>query len=1077
MNPDEQPPASVRAVDERPPRLPFPLLALCFFGSGATGLVYELLWTRRLQLTFGSTTYSVTTVLAAFMAGLGIGSYLVGRRVDRAPARGARTYALLELGVGVYALLSLPILSGVEAIYGALQSSLQLGQAGATILKFALSFPVLALPAALMGGTLPALVRTVTVTRSALPHEVSRLYGINTVGAATGTALAGLLLIEHLGLWRSMVLAASVNLLIALVVLLAYRVAPRAAALAPEPLPPAPEAPVGGRRPVSPEVLFASVAVVLTGFLSMLYEIVWTRLLTLSLGSSTYAFTIVLAIFLVGIAVGALLYSLAAKSRAPRALDLALLLLALALWVAFTVAAIPALPGTLVRLAQIPGIHHERVLLFEALFATFLLLVPTLLLGAGLPMAMGILSRELGRAGRDVGGAYLANTGGAIVGSVLTGFLLIPLLGTRTTLVAALVLHLVFVGAGVAFFARRLAWRAALVAAVVGAGFFTLAQEPWPPVVYDSGLGFRLPSTQSSSLFLMERMLERTPNKLLHREEGMNATISIRRFQDDISLLINGKPDASSRGDMGTQVILGAVAMVAHPKPEDVCIVGWGSGVTAYTATFFPEMKHLDVIEIEQAVLRTSPFFHLVNGAVEDHPKVRVVYDDARSQFLTGDRRYDLIISEPSNPWMAGVSGLFSKDFYDLAKRRLKPGGVFGQWLQLYRIDAPTLGVVIRTVLDSFPNVQLFHSDPYDVILLASDRPVRFSLARVERAYRADARLPAHMGMYGPGTRPEEFFGTYLIGRSTLEKIAKRFPGPPMTDDRPILEYQSVRSLYYPNEKHLQALWRAKVELGDLQPLIDGPRPPLPLALVGAGAIAALSPPLNLYVTGFGFKRFPSDPDVVLARAKSYYRNNYPRAALAILEKLDGLPAYAKERALLESRALLSLGKADEALAKLEGLGDHRPTVRRLMQLRAALKAGRSEVAWRAVEELLRGLDDPRDLDTRRVSRSTVYSKIGELVLKSKEHARAVRLLESRREPMGGNLDRLFSLLDAYRGLGRRRDAVRILEETRTYGLIDDERLELCEKVYREAGRAAAARVCHEERVRLSGVPEGKTLW
>ncbi|MCA9668448.1 MAG: fused MFS/spermidine synthase, partial [Myxococcales bacterium] len=838
----------------RPIDLPLRLLTLCFFGSGLTGLVYELVWTRRLQLVFGSTTYSVTTVLAAFMAGLGIGSYLIGRRVDRSPEQGARIYAYLEIGVAIYAAISLPLISGVEWLYGVMQRSLELSPSGAALLKLALAFPVLALPAGMMGGTLPALVRATVRRRQGLHRAVGRLYGVNTIGAAVGTLLTGMLLIELLGLWRTVLLSATVNAGIGILVLSRLRAAERAVKEAarhregpPEreealeererAAPPVPA--VGLRYHLRrPDVLFCALAVVLTGVLSMSYEVVWTRLLGLVMGSSTYAFTIVLGIFLVGIASGALLYSRIARGREPSALGLAQLLCALAIWVALTLAFIPSLPRMLMALAQLPGLSFSRVLLFEIVFATALLLVPTLLLGAALPMAMGIVSRALGQIGRDVGGIYLANTLGAIAGSVLTGFLLVPWLGCQRTLVAGLVANVILVGVGFGAFARRPLLRAfgGAIAALIG--MMAVAQAPWPAVLFDSGLAYRLHEVNAKSNLELEKRLRRLPNKLLFRSEGVNATISVRQFEEGITLLVNGKPDASTSTDMATQVVLGGLAALIHPAPRDVNIVGWGSGVTARTVSLLPEVRRLDVIEIERAVLAASRYFHPVNGAIERDKRVKVYYDDARSFYLTNERRYDVIISEPSNPWMVGVSGLFSADFYALAKRRLKPGGIFGQWLQLYRVDARAVALVLRTVRQAFRHVQLWLSDPFDVMLVASDSPIRPSRDRIATAYRQAPELARLMAAYGPGRTPDAFFGCYLLGEKSLARVAARLGDAVMTDDRPVLEYRAVRDIYRPTRHHLRALMSLKLAAGDiLPPLAKGSTPPA-LGAVIAGAAA-----------------------------------------------------------------------------------------------------------------------------------------------------------------------------------------------------------------------------------------------
>ena len=636
--------------------LPFPLLAVCFFASGFTGLVYELAWLRRLQLTFGSTTYSVTAILAAFMAGLGFGSYLLGRAVDRRRWNGVRVYALLELCIGLYAAVSLPLLGVAEGLFAAIQSGLALGHGGATLLKFALAFPVLALPAGLMGGTLPALVRGVLHRRSSLGGAVGWLYGLNTAGAALGTGLSGFVLIEAIGLWKSVALAGAINISVGALVLALLHVwqdrpegddadEPSADADATTsdddpPADPAPSAdpPEPFRRHLKNlPVLFCAASVVLTGALSMLYEVAWTRMLSLTVGSSTYAFTIVLSIFLVGIALGSMLYGalcrLAGPNHTPRPLTLAWLLFGLAVYAALTLAAIPHLPLLMLWVNQLPGATFTRVMLFQTGMALAVLLVPTLILGAALPLSMAIISRALGlgAVGRDVGGVYLANTGGTIVGSVLTGFALIPLLGTQTTLVAGLCANIALAAVGLALFCRGIWRRAVFSSLAVAVALWAVDRPAWPAWVFDHGLHYQHRLKPAEDPVIVQRRLRRQPSSLLFFEEGVNATISVRAHNDAVTLFVNGKPDASTKDDMPHQSLLGLVPALAHPKPRTVGLVGWGSGVTAHTLTFFPEIERIDVAEIEPAVLRASEHFSSVNGNAHRHPKVHVVVDDARS--------------------------------------------------------------------------------------------------------------------------------------------------------------------------------------------------------------------------------------------------------------------------------------------------------------------------------------------------------------------------------------------------------------------------------------------------------------
>ena len=1069
---------------QRLARLPPALLYACFFASGLTSLVYELVWVRRLNLVFGSTTYSITTVLAAFMAGLGLGSYLVGRRV-RAGRGGARTYAYLELGVAAYALCSLPLISGMEWVFAAAQGSLGLGQASGVVLKFVLAFPVLVVPAALMGGTLPALARAVVRSRAALHRGMGRLYGINTVGAALGTLLTGLVLIEHLGLWRSVILAALLNVCIGVAVLLVLR---RTAGSdgENERLPREDAAPASRADSESsllghlraPAVTYSVVAVAACGMLSMAYEVIWTRLLSLTMGSSTYSFTIILGIFLLGISGGSLLLSGLARRRPPRALTLAMFLSALAVWVTLTVMAVPHLPALWLYLAPLLQGSLPLVLAGETALAGALLLVPTMLFGAALPLGMGVAARELGQVGRDVGGIYLCNTLGAIAGSVLAGFVLVPLWGTRASLLFCLAVNLALAGAGLVLFSTTTARRLAGVVLVALMGTAAVLQPPWPAAVFDAGLGHRLALDSPTSPYERAKKLNWVPSRVLFQEEGVNATVTVRQFPEGLTLLVNDKPDASTHWDMGTQALLGTIPMLAHPRPRDVAVVGWGSGVTVHVTTFFG-VRRVDAMELEQAVVRASPLFHRVNGAAERNPLVHVHHDDARSYLLTTRRRYDVLISEPSNPWMAGVSSLFSTDFYKLVRRRMRPGGVFGQWLQLYTLDSRSVALVLRTVLRSFTHVQLWHTDPSNLLLLASDRPIRLSLDRVRRAYQADKRLGQYMGAYGPGPLPEQFFGCFLLGRAALEKVVARFPDEVMTDDHPVLEYRAVRSLYRPVRKHMEGLWKLKLQQKALLPPLKGKAPPMSAVLAGASRLMRYNRPAADRITTFAMKRYPDEPFVWLARAWHLLDVGNHAAARKLLRKMPNTAGWNARRDLAMCRSLNSTRDHRRAIDALRIL-EYRPTARRLCQLDALIGMGQHDRAWTEAETLLKIMAKKQSLerDVLGLKREQVYRAIGRLARASKSHRRAIVAVSARQERDSGETDRLKVLLQAQ--IAARRppgEVASTLGHLLDFGLTSRDYLKLCSETFGEAGQRARAEACERRMRVLFPRPRDASLW
>ncbi|MCB9558190.1 MAG: fused MFS/spermidine synthase [Deltaproteobacteria bacterium] len=1078
------------------------LLLSCFFGSGMTSLIYELIWVRRLQLTFGSTSYSITTVLAAFMAGLGIGGFVFGRMIDRKPERAAQLYAYLEIAIGLYALLSLALLSGVEQIYAVVQRSIGLGPKSAMLLKFALAFPVLTFPATLMGGTLPALVRAFVDRRGCLGQRLGQLYGINTIGAAVGTLATGFFLLQYLGYWPSIATAAALNGVIALAVLRRQRSSSPTAAVPPS----AKEAPAKMVRLRDhlrrKDVAFAAAALVTSGALSMCYEVVWSRLLALVGGSSSYAFALVLTIFLLGISGGSLLFSRWARQKEADVSQLTLLLGLLAVWATISLALIPRLPAWLLSLTQIPGLSLPRLIAMQGALALALLLVPTLLLGAVFPVAISNITRALGEVGRDVGGAYLANTIGAICGSVITGLLLIPALGTRTTLLVALGLNLVIVAAGVLLFSTSALRRIQGLAALALVVLLAWRMPAWPAHFYDAGLGSRLDQVMVRNERQLQKELFRSPSKLLFLREGVNATISVRRFSSGTSLLINGKADASDSGDMSTQVNLGLIPMLAHPKAKHVGVIGWGSGVTTAVTLQFPRVEQVEAIELEQAVIDASPLFAHVNHGAERDRRVRLVVDDARTHFLVSQRRYDVLISEPSNPWMPGIASLFTQEFYAQAKRRLAPGGVFGQWLQIYRLDAPAVASVIQTLLASFADVQLWMTDAGNMIFLASESPLQFSAARVGKIYDERPALRALAAAYGPGSSPDHFFGSYLLDRDALRRIAKRYESNVLSDGRPNLEYRALSSLYRQTHDHLSAFWSAKMTLDRRLPPLVGPTPDFFVAVEGATQLVRNNRPLAAQILAWAsvIDRQQTDrsprassrdggeaaPNIALLRSATRIalRQKDNARALKLAATLVQRSADDSEAHLLYARALVAVDRFEQALSQLDAMGSQRTIAATVYRIIALTGLRRIDQAWRAVGTLFAALDRPPTTDAaaradaQRLTRPLLYrGTLRALLQLSSDKSAAIALLLGRSDEHAGEWDRLNLLMAAQIDTGAAHEAARTLDAIEAYRPMARSHLRRCAAIYQRAGRQRAATRCERLAQQLLISPVHRALW
>ncbi len=746
------------------------LLLTAFFLSGSAGLIYEITWLKALSLIFGGTVYAVTTVLVAFMGGLGLGSWWLGRRFDQ-HLRPAQAYTLLELSIAIAAPLTFAILPWLREIY--------FGLGGGVSVRFAASVLLLLPPTILMGGTFPVMLRVFRAGQTETGRPVGRLYALNTIGAVAGTLAAGFLLIPTLGVLRSALFAAGCNVLAAGLAYLSARTW-RSAADAPEP--------AAEQRGES----IAWVAFV-TGATAMILEVAWTRLLATPLGGSTYGFTIMLAAFLVGIAGGSQLFVLWKRRGAASRGGLAVVLMATMAAGLLSLMVWRRVPEILFRLMKDYGDSFEHIVAVQFAGAFLILLIPALFFGLSFPWIAALYApAEQGAAGR-VGRLYAVNTAGSICGAVLAGFVLIPRLGSYTALAIA-VLGSGLAGVLLLTGRRRLVTFAGFAVFGVSAwsgGFFTRTladQEAVVPTFYFGGRDqSRLTPQETAAM-----------TEVMFLEDGLHATVAVLRAENYVALKVNGKVDASTM-DMRTQVLLAALPLSIHRAPRRVLIIGFGSGVTTLVAALWPGVERVDTVEIEPAVLRAAPFLRELNQEVDRHPRSRMFVDDARHFLFASRERYDVIISEPSNPWLAGIANLFTAEFYKEVRGRLADGGVFVQWVQGYAFLQQDLALVGRTMRAEFPQTTLWHALKNDYLLVASpsatpDAPQYRALFAPETAPQGTAPrdtqelrqlLSRHLAL----EQPEGMWAYFLLGSSGLARFCGT--GEQNTDDHPLLEYRA----------------------------------------------------------------------------------------------------------------------------------------------------------------------------------------------------------------------------------------------------------------------------------------------
>jgi len=751
------------------------LLVILFFLSGFLALVYEVIWIRKLGLVFGSTSIALSTVLGIFFGGIALGSFLFGRIAGRSRNL-IRVYAWLELGVGAFALLFPSLLEFIDRFYGGLYAGSQTRFLLLTLYRVLLVMPLIVVPTTLMGGTLPVLSRYFVSSHAHLSTRIGALYAINTLGGALGAYLCGFHLIYRLGVDATNYAAGAVNLLVgAAAWALSVKVGSAETLGNDASVPAVPsqsdtsEAAGGNRRLVT----LAFVGFGISGLTGLAYEVVWARYLSLFLVSSIYAYTTILTVFLIGLVAGAVLFSRLVERRHG------LLQIFAYVQIGIGLTSLVLLPA-LVRSQEIVSRHADNLFVREFAFCAVLMIVPTTLMGATLPLVSKIATREIRRVGRTVGTLYAVNTLGAIVGSILAGFVLLPWLGIggSNNLLVALNLGLgvviLLIGPGV----RR--WRGLGVAA----GAVALA---W---ILHAGLDARIPTARL-------QQLAGGGQRIVELEEGLVNTVWISRdsvgrrsLWTDSSIM--GRTGRSFRRDLSPQRVQGHIPMLLHSgTPERVLGIAFGTGQTFGAQLLYP-VKRLDVVDISRAVVDVSlRHFGDVQNGLGDDPRVRIVIDDGRAYVDRTSETYDVVSLEMPPHEEAGIVHFYTLDFYRALRERLRPGGLVAQWVPIYNVTPAETASVVRTFLEVFPEAVLWYNAA-DVLLVGYRDEFRIDIATL-REKLADARIAEDLDVsyLGEGdtrlNRPENFLAGLLAGPQALAEMARG--GRLYTDDRPDLEF------------------------------------------------------------------------------------------------------------------------------------------------------------------------------------------------------------------------------------------------------------------------------------------------
>ena len=714
------------------PRPHSPILVVLFIGSGCAALIYEVVWLQLLQLVIGLTTVSLGVLLGVYMGGMCLGSLLLASFISRR-RNPLRVYALLELGIGVTGLAVLFLVPWMSDLYTRFGGSGFLG----IVMRAGVAAVCLLPPTILMGATLPAIARYVEAT----PSGVSWLgffYGGNILGAVIGCLTAGFYLLRVHDMATATYVAVGINLLVALIALaLATRATPVIETTGNQ-LP-------ALESPADAKLVFLTIA--LSGLAALGAEVVWTRLLSLIFGGTVYTFSIILAVFLAGLGLGSAFGSLLARTLAQprRALGICqFLLMAAIAWSALMIVRSlpywPALAGQTVS----PWYQFQ----IDLARAALAMLPAAFLWGASFPLALAAVSRGQVDPGRVVGRLYAANTVGAIVGALGFSLVLVPRLGTQRAqqilvLICGLAAVIALTGAkSVSREPRRLprlALRFGLLAlALIFA--WTVAAVPWGVIAYGRHLASYGKRLAPGIVQEADVPTDGTPDIFAtYVGEGLNGSVAVTKWTTGVRNFHSaGKVQASSDPrDMRLQRMLGHLSALTVANPESILVVACGAGVTAGSFVVHPEVKRIVICDIEPLVPKiVAPMFAKENYNVVNDPRTEVVIDDGRHFIRTTKEKFDVITSDPIDPWVKGCAALNTLEYYEMCKQHLKPGGVMSLWIPLYESDSATVKSSIATFFKAFPHGLLFSNDDlgdgYDAVLLGQVEPTAFNLDQVQ---------------------------------------------------------------------------------------------------------------------------------------------------------------------------------------------------------------------------------------------------------------------------------------------------------------------------------------------------------
>jgi predicted membrane-bound spermidine synthase len=797
-------------------------IALLLLGSGTAALVYQIVWTREFRLIFGGSTSATAAVLAIFTLGLGAGAHFLGRKGDQS-ANPLRVYALLEAGVAVGALASPGLLALARSVYLNLGGEGVLGPVAGTVLRLALTTLVLAIPTVLMGGTLPAAVAAVGSSADPARLRVAFLYGVNTLGAVLGSLVSTFVTLEHLGTKGTLIAAVGLNVFVAALAFVRSRTFVRD------------EADLEGVSRAEPHAAhgpptprrFVLAAAFVTGFVFFVMELVWYRMLSPILGGTVFTFGLILATVLFGIGLGGAAFWFSGL----RTSSVTLRLFAWTCLLEGTLILLPFAAGD--RIAVLAALLRDLsafgfwgAVSGWAVIAGMVCGPASVVAGFQFPLMIALLGRGRASVGADTASAYVWNMVGGILGSLVGGFGAIPLLtAPGVWRLFGLIMIALSVIAAIGSRGPGRGWITGFSLLALLPAFAAGPSAAWRHSQIGVGRSGVEAMTSAPSISEWMSMNRRW---VIWEADGVESSVALRVGRG-LNFVVNGKIDGHATLDAPTQIMAGVLPAILHRAPRTAMVIGLGTGGTAGWMAAVPAIQRVDVSEMEPRIVDVARQLSAVNERVLSNPKVRIHLGDAREFLQTTPSRYDIVVSEPSNPYRAGIASLFSREYYAQIKKRMNPGGIFVQWLQTNAVDLPSIRRVFATVRSEFPHLQVFRTH-VDLLLVASPAPLAMDPDLISRRLGEEPFVSALPNGWWVADLPG-FLAYYVGGERLSQQITSRADGV-VTDDRNQLEFGFARSVGRNDRLPFLELRRLAASLGESLP------PGFDSALKSPGALA-----------------------------------------------------------------------------------------------------------------------------------------------------------------------------------------------------------------------------------------------